>query len=120
MSEKISCGGLMERRDMCLVEVLGFAWQPGETCDDGNAVDGDGCSAICAVEVTSSCGDGVLNVTAGEVCDDGVNNGTGPGLCEPGCQAPAQCGNGLVEMGTFVAILLGPIGLVLRWRSPWR
>jgi len=32
MSERISCGGLMERSEMCLVEVLGFAWQPGETC----------------------------------------------------------------------------------------
>jgi aspartokinase len=30
--EKIKCGGLMERRDLCLVEVLGFDWRPGEAC----------------------------------------------------------------------------------------
>jgi aspartokinase len=32
MSEKISCGGLMERSEMCLVEVLGFSLREGETC----------------------------------------------------------------------------------------
>ena len=47
---------------------------PGEACDDGNNVDGDGCSANCTVE--SYCGDGVLD--AGEQCDDGNNvNGDG-------------------------------------------
>jgi aspartokinase len=32
MMGKIQCGGLMERRDLCLVEVLGFDWQPGQAC----------------------------------------------------------------------------------------
>ncbi len=32
MSDKIPSGGLIERHDLCLVEVLGFAWQPGEAC----------------------------------------------------------------------------------------
>ena len=32
MMERIECGGLMERRDLCLVEVLGFDWRPGEAC----------------------------------------------------------------------------------------
>lgn len=46
----------------------------GEMCDDGNMVDGDGCSAMCMVE--SFCGDGVLD--PGEQCDDGNNiNGDG-------------------------------------------
>ena len=54
------------------------------------------CDSDCTAPV---CGDGLLNAAAGEVCDDGVNNGTGPGLCEPGCAAPAQCGNGLIETG---------------------
>ncbi len=45
-----------------------------EACDDGNNVDGDGCSANCTVE--SYCGDGVLD--PGEQCDDGnVENGDG-------------------------------------------
>jgi len=32
MGEKITCGGLMERGDLCLVEVLGFDWRPGQAC----------------------------------------------------------------------------------------
>lgn len=32
MSGKIAIGGLMERRDLCLVEVLGFDWKPGAAC----------------------------------------------------------------------------------------
>ena len=32
MAGKIKCGGLMERGDLCLVEVLGFDWQPGQAC----------------------------------------------------------------------------------------
>jgi len=30
--ELIECGGLMERGDVCLVEVLGFDWRPGQAC----------------------------------------------------------------------------------------
>ena len=32
MTDKIQCGGLMERSDLCLVEVLGFDWRPGKVC----------------------------------------------------------------------------------------
>jgi aspartokinase len=32
MPDKISSGGLMERGDLCLVEVLGFDWRPGQAC----------------------------------------------------------------------------------------
>ena len=32
MTEKIQCGGLIERGDLCLVEVLGFDWRPGQAC----------------------------------------------------------------------------------------
>ena len=65
-----------------------------EECDDiGESAT---CDTNCTVAV---CGDSTINVTAGEICDDGVNDGTGPGLCEPGCAAPAQCGNGLIETG---------------------
>jgi cysteine-rich repeat protein/parallel beta-helix repeat protein len=39
---------------------------PGENCDDGNVVDGDGCDSNCAL---TGCGNGI--VTAGEDCDDG-------------------------------------------------
>ena len=52
---------------------------PGEACDDGNNIDGDGCSALCTVE--PFCGDGVLD--PGEQCDDG-NNVDGDG-CSAVC-----------------------------------
>ncbi len=32
MTERFQCGGLMERGDLCLVEVLGFDWRPGKAC----------------------------------------------------------------------------------------
>ncbi len=51
---------------------------PGETCDDGNRIDGDGCSATCR---DAACGDGVVDELRGEQCDDG---GTAPG---DGCSA---------------------------------
>src|SRR5689334_4158973 len=41
----------------------------GEVCDDGNTLDGDGCSANCKSDET--CGNGTLDTAAGEVCDDG-------------------------------------------------
>jgi cysteine-rich repeat protein len=40
----------------------------GEECDDGNAISGDGCNAICEIEF---CGDGVVNDGGSEICDDG-------------------------------------------------
>jgi cysteine-rich repeat protein len=53
----------------------------GETCDDGNSNDSDGCASVCLVEqgytctgqpsmcAPNACGDG--NVAGGEECDDG-------------------------------------------------
>ncbi|MBU0727146.1 S-layer homology domain-containing protein [Patescibacteria group bacterium] len=49
-----------------------------EMCDDGNLVDGDGCSARCQTEV---CGNNVINI--GEECDDG-NTDSGDG-CNATC-----------------------------------
>lgn len=52
---------------------------PGEECDDGNAIDGDGCDSNCTF---TACGNGL--VTAGEACDDG---NTSPGdCCDASCQ----------------------------------
>jgi cysteine-rich repeat protein len=50
-----------------------------EDCDDGNNVDGDGCSADCRIEI---CGDGV--VQGSEECDDG-NTIDGDG-CDASCK----------------------------------
>jgi MYXO-CTERM domain-containing protein len=81
-----------------------------EDCDDGDLMDGDGCSSQCAIEdgwsctgnpsvCTDTCGNGVRD--AGEQCDDGnlmdgdgcapscreepfwVCEGAGPGSCRP-------------------------------------
>jgi len=51
--------------------------ESGEECDDGNVIDGDGCSAACTAEIpllviqppAPVCGNGV--VEADEACDDG-------------------------------------------------
>ena len=54
----------------------------GESCDDGNTTDGDGCSAACLIEpgyacagapsrCALACGDGALHPELGETCDDG-------------------------------------------------
>ena len=51
---------------------------PGEECDDGNLVDGDGCDRSCT---QTRCGNALR--TAGEECDDG-NRVAGDG-CEPDC-----------------------------------
>ena len=54
------------------------ALDPGETCDDGNPVDGDGCDSNCT---PTGCGNTI--VTAGEQCDDG-NTANGD-CCAAGC-----------------------------------
>jgi cysteine-rich repeat protein len=62
----------------------------GETCDDGNVTDGDGCDSNCTA---TGCGNGV--VTAGEECDDG--NALDTDACAQ-CQ-DAVCGDGFVRAG---------------------
>ena len=59
---------------------------PGEQCDDGNLIPGDGCSPGCTVETAARCGDGKLD--AGEQCDDGNADDTDG--CLATCKA-ARC-----------------------------
>lgn len=66
--------------------------EPGEQCDDGNLMSGDGCSAMCAWE--ARCGD--HRVDTGEVCDDG-NNVSGDG-CRSDCRSNETCGNSIVDL----------------------
>jgi cysteine-rich repeat protein len=73
-----------------------FILQSGESCDDGNTINGDGCSSLCQSEqVPEACGDGI--VTGSEQCDDGnANNGDG---CSSSCQIEQVlevCGDGIV------------------------
>jgi cysteine-rich repeat protein len=63
--------------------------EASEACDDGNAVDGDGCDTNCTV---TACGNGIP--TAGEACDDG-NAQVGDG-CRPDCTAEL-CGDGILD-----------------------
>jgi cysteine-rich repeat protein len=64
-----------------------------ELCDDGNTVDGDGCSSNCIPEI---CGDAILEnngIDPDEECDDG-NTDDGDG-CEGDCTC-GPCGDGFV------------------------
>ena len=66
----------------------------GESCDDGNLTDEDGCDSECQLEPV--CGNGIEEV--GEFCDDG-NLVSGDG-CNAWCKLESEdpvCGNGLVE-----------------------
>ena len=69
--------------------------QTSEQCDDGNTVDGDGCSASCQVEHQPVCGDGRLD--ANEQCDDG-NLADGDG-CSSRCEVEPEpyCGDGRLD-----------------------
>jgi cysteine-rich repeat protein len=70
-----------------------------EECDNGASnVAGEaygGCSAG-TCELGPYCGDKVIN--GPETCDDGVNLSVyGSTGCAPGCVAPPNCGDGLVQ-----------------------
>ena len=67
-----------------------------EVCDDGNTMDGDGCSADCLSDET--CGNGIVDAATGEVCDDG-NTMDGDG-CSALCDSDETCGNGVVDVAT--------------------
>lgn len=76
---------------------------PGEECDDGNAVDGDGCDRDC----TFSCGS---SIAPSKICDDakacnGLEQCSAQHLCYSGppkaCPAPDACTSSTcVEPGT--------------------
>ncbi len=65
---------------------------PGEACDDGNAVSTDACVDGC---VFARCGDGVVEAGV-EACDDG--NTVDSDGCTNGCALPT-CGDGIVQAG---------------------
>jgi cysteine-rich repeat protein len=64
----------------------------GESCDDANNFDCDGCSAACLPEPGAVCGDGVVEPTCHEACDDG-NAVVGDG-CGTTCDAELVPGRG--------------------------
>src|SRR3954470_20947009 len=68
---------------------------PGEICDDGNTLDGDGCSRDCLSDET--CGNNITDLAKHEVCDD-KNNVDGDG-CSHDCLSLETCGNGITDKG---------------------
>jgi cysteine-rich repeat protein len=80
--------------------------EPGEQCDDGDTLPGDGCTASCQEEngweclgepstCETICGDGL--VAGAEACDEAGMNGT-YGHCNAGCTGPGErCGDGLIN-----------------------
>jgi cysteine-rich repeat protein len=52
-----------------------------EQCDDGNNINGDGCSNLCLIELPPApvCGNNIIE--SGEQCDLGSSNGV---ICDPG------------------------------------
>lgn len=65
---------------------------PGEQCDDGNIIGGDGCRGNCTRE---RCTDGILDL--GEQCDDGNLNDND--RCTNNCRIRPTCGEVCTEGG---------------------
>jgi len=77
----------------------GVAQGPTEQCDDGNLLDGDGCSSTCTIEgpIVAVCGDGFADRP--EQCDDGnLLDGDG---CSSTCSIEGPiavvCGDGVAQ-----------------------
>ncbi|MCH2110718.1 MAG: DUF4215 domain-containing protein [Polyangiaceae bacterium] len=108
---QVNCWGLSSQ---CEEIICGdrIAQDGFETCDDGNRLNGDGCSSICEIEegftcehspvigeVTSCrpiCGDGILAL--GEQCDTGIG-ATSYNFCSADCTLSEFCGDGIVQEG---------------------
>jgi cysteine-rich repeat protein len=67
--------------------------QEGEVCDDGNILDGDGCSRDCTS--SEECGNGKTDLDVGEVCDDG--NIKPKDGCSANCRSNELCGNSITD-----------------------
>jgi cysteine-rich repeat protein len=113
-----SCGtGQICRSNMCVNSTCGDRFVgPGEECDDGNTVSGDGCEVNCrftclASDATRNCapadacaGQGVCSAAhtcmAGTPLPDGSACGSGAdNVCVAGVCTPTHCGNGIREFG---------------------
>lgn len=84
----IACGVYSEPEPPVSVDCGDGLLSPDEECDDGNVVDGDGCSASCTLEGDATCGDGLLQED--EQCDDG--NGVDGDGCSAACTPEAGFG----------------------------
>ena len=74
---------------------------PGEDCDDGNTMDGDGCSAVCLFEC-AECFDTFGLQCTGQLCSASVpcppfNVICSAELCPAACPCCPVCGDGMCE-----------------------
>jgi cysteine-rich repeat protein len=86
--------------DHCRLECGDGVVGENEGCDDGNLLNDDACTATCTV---ASCGDGFVQ-TGVEMCDGGDN-------CLPDCTQPACGQTGTCPALDFVAIAGGVINM---------
>ena len=91
----------------CLICGNSTTSPPGETCDDGNHVGGDGCSARCTTE---ACGNHVVDV--GESCDDGNTVDDDGKSLEPDT-CPADC-----KVDGCTPISGSVRGATVNWNAP--
>jgi cysteine-rich repeat protein len=89
--------GCAANQAVCIVDLCGNGvLDPGEACDDGNIIDGDGCSADCKSNET--CGNGIVDKSVGEQCDLGPGKNVPGSGCTPSCKSEV-CGNGTKDPG---------------------
>jgi cysteine-rich repeat protein len=86
--------------------------EPGEACDDGNLVSGDGCNSVCSS--TERCGDGVRDT--GEQCDDG-NAADGDG-CNAMCENETNAACPLTPQSCRSPVIGGKAYLSLTDKTP--
>src|SRR4051812_38829963 len=91
-SEIQACVDQLSQQPICIRSTCGNGIvDPGEECDDGNHMSGDGCSVNC---VSERCGNGILGDIADEECDDG--NTIDGDYCSALCKIE-RCGNGRLD-----------------------
>lgn len=107
------CNGIVDDQGVCNAVCGNGLVEGGETCDDQNQTNGDGCSMACTVEPGYSCA-GSPSVCVAATCSDGIQNGSetgvdcGGGNCAPcangqGCNAASDCASGICSGGVCVA-----------------
>lgn len=83
----------------CTIAVCGDGTlneQAGEFCDDGNFVNGDGCTSTCYPEDTpTSCGDGEFQPEEGEECEQDSNCPAWKKCVD--CLCKYKCGDGIID-----------------------
>ncbi len=91
-------GRLLQNTNPNVTELCGNGdpTDPGEQCDDGNVVSGDGCSSTCQREY---CGDGTVNNNPGTVINEQCDPGATELLTSKTCNSTCgfYCGDGVTN-----------------------